>query len=46
MDAISFLLLYFSLKIPLPGSLLNYGKNTMLNNGTPSPPHGPLFNIT
>jgi hypothetical protein len=38
MDATKSLLLYYSLKIPLLGALLNYGTNTMLKNGTPSPP--------
>jgi hypothetical protein len=39
------LLLYYTLKIPLLGVLLNYGKNIMLKNGTPSPPSDPIFNI-
>jgi len=34
MDAIKSLLLYYSPKIPLLGSLLNYGTKPMLNNGT------------
>jgi hypothetical protein len=45
MDAKKSLLLYYSLKIPLLGALLNYGTNTMLRNGTPSPPSGPIFKI-
>jgi hypothetical protein len=38
-------LLYYALKIPLLDALLNYGTSTMLKNGTPSPPSGPVFNI-
>ena len=45
MAAIESLLLCYSLKIPLLFSLLNYGTNSMLNNGTPFPPSGQLFNI-
>jgi len=39
------LLLFCALKIPLLGDLLNYGTNTMLNNGTSSPPSGLVLNI-
>jgi hypothetical protein len=40
------LLLCYALKIPLLGDLLKYGTNTMLKNGTPSPPSSLIFNIT
>jgi hypothetical protein len=46
MVAIKYILLYYYLKITLPCVILNYGTNTMLKNGTPSPPNGPVFNIT
>jgi hypothetical protein len=45
MDATKSLLLCYALKIPLLGDLLNYGTNTVLKNGTPSPPSDPVFNI-
>jgi hypothetical protein len=45
MDDTKYLLLYYVLQIPLLGTLLNYGTNTMLKNGTPSPPGDPVFNI-
>jgi hypothetical protein len=45
-DATKYLILYYSLKIPLLGALLNYKINIMLMNGTPSPPSGLVFNIT
>jgi hypothetical protein len=45
MAATKSLLLCYGLKIPFPGALLNYGTNTMLKNGTSSPPSGPIFNI-
>jgi hypothetical protein len=32
-------------QIPLLDALLNYGTSTMLKDGTPSPPSGPIFNI-
>jgi hypothetical protein len=38
--------LCYDLKIPLLYSLLNYEKNTMLNNGTPSPSSDMVFNIS
>jgi hypothetical protein len=43
--AIKYLLLFYALKIPLLGFMLNYGTNTMLKNGTLSLPSGPVFNI-
>jgi hypothetical protein len=45
MDDIECFLLYYSLRIPLLGSLLNYGTNAMLNNGTLSPTSDQIFNI-
>jgi hypothetical protein len=39
------LLLCYALKISLLGVFLNYGTNTVLKNGTPSPPSGMVFNI-
>jgi hypothetical protein len=45
MNATQSLLLCYALKISLLGALLNYGTNTMLKNGTPSPPSIPVFNI-
>jgi len=36
---------FYALKIPLIYAQLNYGTNAMLNNGTPSPPRSPIFNI-
>jgi hypothetical protein len=45
MDATKSLLFYYALQIPLLGALLNYGTNTMLKNGIPSPPSYLVFNI-
>jgi len=45
MVATKSLLLYYALKIPLLDALLNHGRNTMLRNGTFSPPSGPIFNL-
>jgi hypothetical protein len=45
MDTKKYLLLCYDLKLPLLGALLNYGTNTMLNNGTLSPPSSSIFNI-
>jgi hypothetical protein len=39
-------ILFYALKIPLLDALLNYETNTMLMNGTPSPPNNPIFNIS
>jgi hypothetical protein len=39
-------LLCYSLKIPLLYSLLNYGTNIMLKNGTPSPSRNTIFKIS
>jgi hypothetical protein len=38
-------LLRYALKIPLLDDLLNYGTNTMVQNGTLSPSNGLVFNI-
>jgi hypothetical protein len=38
-------LLFYSLKIPLLATLLNYGTSIMPKNGIPSPPSGMVFNI-
>jgi hypothetical protein len=46
MDTTKKFLLCYDLKILLLDALLNYGTNTMLKNGTLSPPSGPMFNIT
>jgi hypothetical protein len=46
MAATKYLLLYYSLKMPLLGDFLNYGTNTMINNGTPSPHGNLVFKIS
>jgi hypothetical protein len=45
MDSIEYLLLYYSHTIPPLDALLNYGTNTTLKKGIPSPPSGLVFNI-
>jgi hypothetical protein len=45
MAATQSLLLCYAIKIPLLSALLSYGTNKTLNNGTPSPPIDPIFNI-
>jgi hypothetical protein len=46
MATIEYVFLYYALNIPLLGGMLNYFTNTMLKNGTPSPPNNLAFNIS
>jgi hypothetical protein len=39
-------ILFYDLKIPILDALLNYETNTILMNGTPSPPNNPISNTT